>query len=122
MKPRNPTPQTGVSFQELPDAAGFLDREVELLFRLGGEVPTTSPQSGTNSPVFIALICTTRRRTLPSASRNQGPEKGDLIPLPRGGGLLCRPTLNRGNLFFFCFLAMRITTQMRFTSNIKAFV
>ena len=39
IKSLTPTTQIGVSFQELPDAAGFLDREVELLFRLGGEVP-----------------------------------------------------------------------------------
>ena len=35
--------ETGVSFQELPDAAGFLDREIERLFRLGREVPHPSP-------------------------------------------------------------------------------
>jgi len=33
----------------------------------------------------IALICTTRPRIPASASANQGPKKGDLIPL---GGLV----------------------------------
>jgi hypothetical protein len=32
------------------------------------------------------------------------------------------PTLIQGTLFFFHFLAMKITTRMRLNSNIKAFV
>jgi len=42
---------------------------------------TTSPQSSIKSPVLIALMCTTNRRIPASASKNQGPETGDLILL-----------------------------------------
>ena len=38
-------------------------------------------QSESNSSFPIALICTTSRRIPASASANQGPKKGDLIPL-----------------------------------------
>ena len=42
---------------------------------------STSHTRGSKSSVSIALICTTRRRFLASASANQGPETGDLTPV-----------------------------------------
>jgi len=44
-------------------------------------LPPTSPQSGSKSPVSIALICTTSRRIAASAIPNHRLENGDLIPL-----------------------------------------
>ena len=47
---------------------------------------TTSPQSRIKSAFTIALICTTRRRILASASTNQGPKKMR-FDAESGGGL-----------------------------------
>ena len=44
------------------------------------KIATINPQCGVKPSVSIALICTTRRRIPSSASADQGPGKGDLIP------------------------------------------
>jgi len=49
---------------------------------------TTSPQRGSKSSFAIASMCTTRRWIPANASTNQGPEKGDEIPLCVGRMLM----------------------------------
>jgi hypothetical protein len=75
-----------------------------------------SPQTGKKTPFPIAFICSKSRRIPASASTNQGPEKGDLIPL-RGrmdGGPEGSRIARQGSYLTECIHQLVLESQLRY--------